>query len=174
MVEKGHDAHANATGPYDREIDLRKIVLFGGGLLVVTLVVLALMWWMSSTFKAEEEAKDRPPSPIAEQQVDPIPPGPRLQAVAPRDMDELRKMDQEELTTYGWVDRAGGVARIPIERAIAIVAEKGLPKTAAPPALEEPTPAASLAPAVSSHAAPASGHAGAPAGKTPHVKKGAK
>jgi hypothetical protein len=170
MDEKHDVAHTNATGPYDRELDLRTIVGFGVGLFVVTLVVLAVMWWMSTFFKAEEEAEDRPPSPIAEQQLDPIPPGPRLQAVPPRDMDELRAQDKEAMTSYGWVDRAGGVARIPVDRAIAILAEKGLPRIVAPAAPEEPVPS----PAASSRAAPASSQVTAPAVKAPRSKKGPK
>jgi hypothetical protein len=120
---------------YDREIDLKRILGFTGGLVAVTLVVLAVMWWMSTSFKQQEEANDRAPSPLAEARLDPIPPGPRLQPSPPRDMDELRAKDREALTTYGWVDPAEGVARIPVARAIEIVADKGL--AAARPA--EPT-----------------------------------
>src|SRR5882762_9281488 len=114
---------------YDREIDLKRILGFTGGLVAVTLVVLAVMWWMSTSFKQQEEANDRAPSPLAEARLDPIPPGPRLQPSPPRDMDELRAKDQEALNTYGWVDPSRGVARIPVERAIEIAAEKGLPAT---------------------------------------------
>ena len=41
-------------------------------------------------------------------------------------MDELRVQDKETLGSYGWVDQAGGVARIPIDRAMSIVLEKGV------------------------------------------------
>src|SRR5277367_6797070 len=43
---------------------------------------------------------------------------------------ELRKflMDQEqELNSYGWVDKDSGVAHIPIERAMELIAKQGLP-----------------------------------------------
>jgi hypothetical protein len=83
-------------------------------------------------FKAQEQAKDPPPSPLPEARLDRIPPGPRLQSAPPRDMDELRAADQKALTTYGWVDQAGGVAHIPVDRAIAILAARGLPPTPAP------------------------------------------
>jgi hypothetical protein len=63
---------------------------------------------------------------MAEALIDPIPPGPRLQSTPPRDMDELRAEDREALTTYGFVDKAGGVAHIPIDRAMSIIVEKGL------------------------------------------------
>src|SRR5882762_7744757 len=114
---------------YDREIDLKRILGFTGGLVAVTLVVLAVMWWMSTSFKQQEEANDRAPSPLAEARLDPIPPGPRLQPSPPRDMDELRAKDREALTTYGWVDQANGVARIPVARAIDILSERGFSPT---------------------------------------------
>ena len=105
---------------YDRELNLRAILGFCGGVVGVTILALLVMWWMSDSFKREEQAKDAAPSPLAEAQLDPIPPGPRLQPAPPRDMDELRARDREALTTYGWVDKPGGIARIPVDRAIQI------------------------------------------------------
>lgn len=125
------EPHRNSRRPaptqgYDAELDLKSIIGFGVALVLVTLLVLALMWGMGIVFKEAEQAKDHPPSPMAEALVDPIPPGPRLQSTPPRDMDELRAQDRETLTTYGWVDPATGVARIPIDRAMSILVEKGI------------------------------------------------
>jgi hypothetical protein len=113
---------------YDSELNLRSIVGFSVGVIIVTLLAAAVMWWMSAAFKRRQEARDRAPSPIAEARVDPIPPGPRLQPTPPRDMEELRARDKAALTTYGWVDRDHGVARIPVDRAIEIMAQKGSAK----------------------------------------------
>jgi len=44
--------------------------------------------------------------------------------------DELRAHRAQEealLTGYGWVDRDNAIARIPIERAMELVARRGLP-----------------------------------------------
>jgi len=87
--------------------------------------------------QAPGRSQDRAPSPIAEAQLDSDPARPRLQAIPPRDMDELRQRDREALTTYGWVDKGGGVARIPVARAIEILAD-GAAKTQAPPKKEAP------------------------------------
>ena len=113
-----------SAGAYDAELKLRPIVGFSVGVIVVTLIAAALMWWMSNVFKRQEEAQDRAPSPLPEARLDSIPPGPRLQPSPPRDMEALRARDRDALTTYGWVDRSHGVARIPIDRAISILAEK--------------------------------------------------
>jgi hypothetical protein len=111
---------------FDHELDYKSIVRFAVGLLVATLIILALMWAMGDWFKRAEEARDRAPPPLPEAREDPIPPGPRLQTTPPRDMDELRAQDQQALTTYGWVDKERGVARIPVDRAMSILVEKGL------------------------------------------------
>jgi len=123
MADKPQDSQRGRVESYDRELNLRAILGFGGGVIAVTLLALAIMWWMSASFKHEEEAQDHSPSPIEEAQLDPIPPGPRLQATPPRDMEELRKADREVLTTYAWVDKSGGIARIPVARAIDILAQ---------------------------------------------------
>jgi len=125
MALDRHQAPAEENRRYDSELQLRAIVGFSVGVLVVTMFAAAIMWWMSTTFKRQEEAMDRAPSPLPEARIDSIPPGPRLQSAPPRDMDELRARDQEVLTTYGWVDPARGIARIPLDRAITILAEKG-------------------------------------------------
>ena len=43
------------------------------------------------------------------------------------EMARVRKETGEKLNSYGWVDKPGGVARIPIDRAKEMLAEKGLP-----------------------------------------------
>lgn len=40
---------------------------------------------------------------------------------------DLKVQDERLLTTYGWVNQQEGVVRIPIDRAIDLVAERGLP-----------------------------------------------
>ena len=136
MGDPKRDSPPAAPTHYDAELDLKSIIGFGVALLVVTLIVLALMWAMGIAFKEAEQAKDHPPSPMAEALIDPIPPGPRLQPAPPRDMDELRAQDRQILATYGIASPVSSVAHIPIDRAKAILVEKGLraadPKKGAP------------------------------------------
>jgi hypothetical protein len=56
---------------------------------------------------------------------------PRLQLSPAVDLDEFRSREEAELNTYGWVDRTAGVARIPINRAMELLLEKGFPVRAA-------------------------------------------
>jgi hypothetical protein len=57
----------------------------------------------------------------------PVPPAPRLQVDPPADLAALRAAEGAALSRYGWEDRAAGVVRIPIDRALALTAERGLP-----------------------------------------------
>jgi hypothetical protein len=54
-------------------------------------------------------------------------PEPRLQVAPQVDLAALRTRENTELTTYGWIDRGAGVVRIPIDRAIDLLAQRGLP-----------------------------------------------
>ena len=46
---------------------------------------------------------------------------------APEELAQLRASQQAELHSYGWIDEAGGVAQIPIERAMARYWPRALP-----------------------------------------------
>jgi hypothetical protein len=86
----------------------------------------------------------------------------------------LHEESQKELTTYAWVDKSKGVARIPIDRAmevtVADLAQKkpapagpiAAPSPQAAPAGASPAPAAPQGTAVSSSPAEAAAKAGPP------------
>jgi hypothetical protein len=65
-----------------------------------------------------------------------LPPEPRLQVSAPKDLKQYRAGQEEILHSYGWVDENAGIVRIPIERAMDILAQKGLPVRSATPATQ--------------------------------------
>lgn len=52
---------------------------------------------------------------------------PRLQLKPPEDLHNFRTGEETALNTYGWIDRTAGVVRIPIDRAMDLVLERGLP-----------------------------------------------
>ena len=70
-----------------------------------------------------------------------LPPAPRLQLREPMDLAKFRAEEAEILSTYGVVDRDNGIYRIPIEEAMRLIVERGLPVAGA-----QPAPAASPAP----------------------------
>lgn len=56
-----------------------------------------------------------------------VPPPPRLQTSPERDMRQMRADEERVLSSYGWVDQKAGIVRIPIERAMEMLVERGLP-----------------------------------------------
>ena len=52
---------------------------------------------------------------------------PVLQIDPVADLKAYEAQEEELLNSYGWVDKGAGVARIPIDRAIDIIAKQGLP-----------------------------------------------
>ena len=55
------------------------------------------------------------------------PPTPNLQNQPFKDIYMLRQEEIEKLTRYGWVDKDGGVTRIPIDRAMDVMLQRGFP-----------------------------------------------
>lgn len=56
-----------------------------------------------------------------------VPPPPRLEAQPAAEMERFRQQEEQILNTYGWVDEASGVTRIPIDRAMELLLKQGLP-----------------------------------------------
>ena len=54
-------------------------------------------------------------------------PFPRLQVSPPLDLQAFRAREEAELSTYGWLNRTAGIVRLPIERAMELVLQEGLP-----------------------------------------------
>ncbi len=52
-------------------------------------------------------------------------PEPTLQKTPHGDLRQFEQKQRDVLTGYGWVDRSGGIVRIPIEEAMRIIAKKG-------------------------------------------------
>ncbi len=54
-------------------------------------------------------------------------PQPRLEVRPGATLAELRAAENSALNSYGWIDRKTGIARVPIDRAIQLLLQRGLP-----------------------------------------------
>ncbi len=54
-------------------------------------------------------------------------PLPRLEVNERAQLYDFRRKEEDTLNTYGWVDQNAGVVHIPIERAMQLLAQRGLP-----------------------------------------------
>lgn len=113
-----------------RDVHIRGLVIFGVALFVSLVVTLLLMAKIFHYFAATQSLGP-PASPFAETRV--LPPQPQLQVAPRQDLSQMRKAQEAILSSYGWVDQSSGVVRIPIDRAIDLLAERGLPVRAKTP-----------------------------------------
>jgi hypothetical protein len=54
------------------------------------------------------------------------PPAPELQLNTAADFQKFREQKEQQLNSYGWVDRSKGIAHIPIAQAMQDVAARGI------------------------------------------------
>ena len=106
------------------DVHVSTIVRFAIGLVTVVALAAVFLLGLFSLFAKQQRRHDPPPPPLL-QQSGRLPPAPRLQSSPLQDLEELRAEDEKELTSYGWVDPKAGIARIPIDEAIKIVAARG-------------------------------------------------
>ena len=63
-----------------------------------------------------------------------MPPDLRLQTTAPLDLKRYRDDQKKILAGYGWVDSQAGIVRIPVDRAMDLLLQKGYPVRGGSPA----------------------------------------
>ena len=102
-----------------------KLLVIGAGLLVLIAVVLLIIWGLFRLFGSQPMEAHPVSSSLAREQV--LPPEPRLQADPTRDLEIMRLREDSLLSGYGWIDRPSGIARIPVDTAIEILAHSPWP-----------------------------------------------
>ena len=111
------------------DVDFKRIVLTGIGLLGLMVLGLIYSGVVSSMFyrmsaqpgvKAEVFITPRPGE---------LPPLPRLQSDPHSALVQLRNREDSILTGYSWVSEDSGLVRVPIEKAMELVVERGMLKS---------------------------------------------
>ena len=126
---------------FEREDLAPKPILLFLLALVVGCVLLALLLRGMYSYLDSSENRHQPvPSPLVEQitvdtrSVSPEDitkfPQPRLEGDERRQINDFREQEEQTLNSYGWVDQQSGVVRIPIDRAMQLIAQRGLPTRA--------------------------------------------
>ena len=135
----------NGVGHEETDADIGPLVKFAIFLTVLTLVTAVLTAGFYKYLDSREQAEKRPRFPLAQGVERPLPPPPRLQTYPFDDLKGFRSDEARLLEHYSWIDKNAGTVRIPVSRAIELLAEKGLPHRAAPPPTHDPV-AAPVAP----------------------------
>jgi hypothetical protein len=110
---------------------VKGIVLFAIGLVVVGIVVEYCLSFIMRDFTREEATLKALAPPLLSDKSATFP-APQLQPEPPVDLVKFKADELARLNGYGWVDQKAGIAHIPIDRALEIVAKKGLPSSNVP------------------------------------------
>ena len=115
----------HGVGYETSDFRLRPFLVLGGILIISAIVGHLLLFGLFSWFTGRQAEADPPPPPLAD--LDRVPPGPLLQSQPRIDWAEMLQVQSRQINSYGWVDDEGGAVRIPIDRAMDLLAERGLP-----------------------------------------------
>jgi hypothetical protein len=127
-------SHGGPSGPdnpavrhEESDVNIRAILGFGLGLIVTAVAIHLLVWLLFQYFTEQSAAHVSPEYPLAIGSESRQPPEPRLQTAPRDDLRALRAHEDELLTSYGWIDKPAGIVRIPIDEAMRITLQRGLP-----------------------------------------------
>jgi hypothetical protein len=127
-----HDLEYGPTPPGAKhehtDIDPSIGYKFASWLLVAMLISAGIVYGAFRLFERQERAAGTLAQkyPLAAG-VHKDPPTPNLQNQPFKDIYLLRQEETEKLTSYAWVDKEGGVTRIPIDRAMEVMLQRGFP-----------------------------------------------
>jgi hypothetical protein len=123
----GHSPTDQQPGYELSDISTKVVVMFATALVVAGIVIHLLVWLLYVYFGHVASVTYSRQYPLSSVGPAPLPAAPMLQ-VRPRDeLKQLRADEEAILTSYGWVDSSAGIVRIPIDRAMQLVLQRGLP-----------------------------------------------
>lgn len=133
-------AKHEATAGFERQdLSSHAVYVFLGGLAAGAILVAVLLWALYHAMDAFESRNQPQQSPLVQQtqadtrEVSPNEintfPQPRLEKSERSEINQFRLQEEQSLNSYGWVDQKAEVVRIPIDRAMQLIAQRGLPTT---------------------------------------------
>jgi len=132
----------SGNGDYERsDIGVAAILYFLAGLAVSLLLVYFVVDGLYHYLDKRSEAEQAPVNPMvttAPADTRRIPsdyphevfPDPKLEEDERGQLNGIRLKEEQTLSTYDYVDKNAGTVRIPIERAMDLIAQRGLPTRA--------------------------------------------
>jgi hypothetical protein len=120
----------SAAGHETGDVRVRPLFVIAGALAAFIALCAVLMLLLFGYLARREARTAAPVSPLAGIYGRKEPPEPRLQAHPADDLRALHDAESAALGETAWIDEDAGIMRIPIERAIDLLAERGLPARA--------------------------------------------
>ncbi len=110
------------------DVNVKRIALAGVGIAVFVLSVLGASLLLYRGFGMRQE-----PGASSLADAGAKYDGPLLQLRPEEELAEMRKADADKLSEYAWENKPGGAVRIPINEAMKLLVQRGLPPVTSPP-----------------------------------------
>jgi hypothetical protein len=139
MTNEIHPANPAPNGGYERsDIGTRGILYFLAGLAVAGVLAYFVVDGLYHFLDKRSEAEQAPVNPlvtnapadtrhIANDYPKEAFPNPRLETDERGQLNGIRLKEEQTLSTYDYIDKTAGTVRIPITRAMDLIAQRGLP-----------------------------------------------
>lgn len=114
-IEKGYETS---------DVGARWVGVAAAGLAITMVALAALMAGYVSLFDSRQAGGA---GRTAIERTDLTPPKPRLEADPEGDARAINQSADRRLSEFGWTDREGGIAHIPIENAMRLLSQRGWP-----------------------------------------------
>ena len=126
-IKPGHEHEPSAGIHHETsDVNVRPLAWLGVGLAVLVVISIVAMKGLFGFLDRKQARNDVTPWPMMTQRPQ-QPPEPRLQTTPVPNRNAIAEQEGNRLNTYGWVDSQGGVVHIPVERAMKLLADRGLP-----------------------------------------------
>lgn len=121
----GHGAGNGQNDGYEkRDANIPALLKLALGLAILIAVTLVAMKW---TFSIIDRLTPLGPPSAPFKEAPEFPPSPRLQAAPHMELQDYCTAQVNRVDSYAWIDQQQGIVRIPIDRAIDLILQKGLP-----------------------------------------------
>ncbi len=111
-----HEVAPNTPRVEPDGVSIRAVYVFCGVLILTLILVQPIIVWLTRMQPADRVTEPAP-LPVglhgAQHWVD-----------APGELAAIREQEEQKLSRYAWVDRERGIVRIPIERAMQLMAQR--------------------------------------------------
>lgn len=139
MNNEIHSANSDDNGGYERQdIGAKGILYFLLGLAVAGVLVYFVVDGLYAFLDKRSEAEQAPVNPlvtnapadtrhISQDYPQSAFPNPRLEVDERSQLNDIRIKEEQMLQSYDYVDKSAGIVRIPIDHAMELIAQRGLP-----------------------------------------------
>ena len=137
MAENRHHDHHRPVGAPDlsvpenrfdhSEISYAGLSKFAIGLVITTIFCAGIVLGVFQYLLHREGGVPATRVGMAAQDARQLPPEPRLEETPAMDLKEFREAEDQVLNNYAWLDQSNGIVRLPIGRAMELIAQRGLP-----------------------------------------------